>query len=421
MISTLFLVGAVLVGAIFLILVLTGLSRSRLQQKLAALRKQLNVLQSELQSEQGKSRRLGGFFARLQPFNVSTTGERSLDEFTQTLIDSIHTLVGAEFILLYKLDSQSQDYRVIRARGYTPEALAGLRFRAGDGILGKAAQSLKTVVQNSAASTTDGFTAPYLIVPLKSQAQCSGLLVISQPASASFSVEARELAELLAGQAALVLENHTFQKNVEELQAEAVTALARAIEAKDAITHRHSDRTRLLVRAFAEEIPLPEPLIRQVEYGAFLHDVGKIGIPDEILNKSEKLTPDEYAVMKNHPTIGLKILQPLMFLRAVGAIVLYHQEWYNGAGYPEGLAGDEIPLGARMVQVIDAWDAMTSDRPYRKAMPSAAAITELRRQAGTQFDPKLVDLFLRVIDRLERVGLPTTEHSSHALHTAQPA
>ncbi len=186
-------------------------------------------------------------------------------------------------------------------------------------------------------------------------------------------------------------------------------ALVQAIEAKDVCTHQHSQRTRGLVRAVAQEIPLPESLIRHIEYGAFLHDIGKIGIEDAILKKPGPLTTEEYTVMKTHPAIGQHIVQPLQFLRAAGAIVLYHQEWYNGAGYPEGLAGEEIPLGARIVQIIDAWDAMTSDRPYRKAMSKTAATTELRRQAGTQFDPKLVELFLRVIDRLEREGIPTTE------------
>ncbi len=198
-------------------------------------------------------------------------------------------------------------------------------------------------------------------------------------------------------------------------------SLTRAIEAKDTITHKHSDRTRALVRAVAQEIPLPEYLIRQIEFGAFLHDIGKIGIEDAILKKTDQLTPEEYAVMKKHPSIGLNILQPLPFLRSAAAIVLYHQEWYNGAGYPEGLAGEEIPLGARIVQIIDAWDAMTSDRPYRKAMPKTAAYAELRRQAGTQFDPKLVELFLRVIDRLERDGIPTTEHSDDKPLAARPA
>ena len=217
------------------------------------------------------------------------------------------------------------------------------------------------------------------------------------------------MASLFAAQAALILEDHGQFENLERLRDQSLTALVRAIETKDLYTHRHSERTRALVRAMSQEIPLPESLILQIERGAVLHDIGKIGIEDAILKKTGPLTPEEYTVMKTHPALGLQILQPVRFLRAASAIVLYHQEWFNGAGYPEGLAGEEIPLGARIVQIIDAWDAMTSDRPYRKAMPKSAAITELRRQAGTQFDPKLVDIFLRVIDRLEREGVPTTE------------
>lgn len=115
--------------------------------------------------------------------------------------------------------------------------------------------------------------------------------------------------------------------------------------------------------------------------------------------KPGKLTPAEYDVMKTHPAIGHRLLQPLTHLRKVAAIVLYHQEWYNGSGYPEGLAGEEIPLGARIVQIVDAWDAMTSNRTYRPAMSPEAAKAELRRQEGTQFDPKLVEAFLRVLGR----------------------
>src|SRR4029077_1186688 len=129
-----------------------------------------------------------------------------------------------------------------------------------------------------------------------------------------------------------------------------------------------------------------------------------------ILKKTSELTPEEYNTMKTHSAMGRDILEPIPSLRAAASVVLYHQEWYNGAGYPEGLAGEEIPLGARIVQVIDAWDSMTSDRPYRKAMSRSAAIAEMRRQAGTQFDPKIVEVFLLVLDRLEREGVPVTEH-----------
>ena len=202
------------------------------------------------------------------------------------------------------------------------------------------------------------------------------------------------------------MEGHDLYASREQLCGQIVEALTRAIEAKDAYTHGHSGRTRSLVRALTSEIFLPEALTREIEFGALLHDVGKIGIDDAILRKPDKLTPEEYEIMKKHPAIGHRILQTVSVLKQVAAIVLYHQEWYNGTGYPEGLAGEEIPLGARIVQIIDAWDAMTFDRTYRKAMPKAAAIAELRRQEGIQFDPKLTELFLRVIDRLEREGFP---------------
>jgi HD-GYP domain-containing protein (c-di-GMP phosphodiesterase class II) len=254
--------------------------------------------------------------------------------------------------------------------------------------------------------------------PLLSRARCEGLLLIARPQEGAFSAQARDLASVLAAQAALTLEDHALFEGRERLCGQIIQSLTRAVEAKDSYTHGHSGRTRSLVRALTQELSLPEFLTREIESGAVLHDIGKIGIEDHILRKPGPLTPEEYAVMKTHSAIGHRILQPITVLNQVAAIVLYHQEWYNGGGYPEGLAGEEIPLGARIVQILDAWDAMTSDRSYRKAMPRTAAVAELRRQAGTQFDPKLVELFLRAVDRLEREGIPTTEQKGGTAVTA---
>jgi HD-GYP domain-containing protein (c-di-GMP phosphodiesterase class II) len=385
--------------------------RARLQKETSSLRKDLNRLQGDLEKEQGKADRLAGFLGRLQQFGISATGEAPGRAFAEALIDSVSALLKTELVVLLKADRETQELLPVAARGISPEVLSRLRIRPGEGLLGKAAQGLKIVLQNNAsnASGTDFLTAPYLLTPILSQARGVGLLVMAKPEGGSFGPEARELAQLFAGQAALTLEDHAFFEDREKLSEQLILSLLGALEAKDSYTHRHSSRTRNLVRAISQEIPLPESLIREIEAGAFLHDVGKIGISETILQKTGPLTPQEYDVMKHHPSIGHRILQPIASLRSVAAIVLYHQEWYNGSGYPEGLAGEEIPLGARIVQILDAWDAMTSDRSYRKAMPKAAAIAELRRQEGTQFDPKLVALFLRVIDRLEREGTPTTE------------
>jgi HD-GYP domain-containing protein (c-di-GMP phosphodiesterase class II) len=175
-----------------------------------------------------------------------------------------------------------------------------------------------------------------------------------------------------------------------------VQTLARAVDSKDAYTKEHSDRARSKARRLAIELKLPDQMTRYIEYAALLHDIGKIGIDQSILLKPGKLTPEEYEVMKRHPIIGHQILAPVKYLGPVAQMVLYHQEWYNGRGYPEGLKGEEIPVGARMVAVIDAWDAMRSDRPYRKALAREAAVAEMRRCAGTQFDPRIVEAFLRI-------------------------
>jgi hypothetical protein len=395
-------------------------SRQRLMKEASGLRDELNHLQTELQKEQGKAARFLGFVSRLQNFGVTATGRIPTREFAETLIDSVATVLKADQVILFRIDESTLDLLPVAGRGLAPEILSRLRVRSGEGILGRAAQGLKTVIQNSPDSGTaeESFTAPYIVAPLISRARCEGLLLIARPQDGPFGTEARDLASVLASQAALTLEDHGFYEDRERLCERIVDALVRAIEAKDFYTHGHSDRTRSLVRAVTTELSLPDFLTREIESGAVLHDIGKIGIEEHILRKTGPLTPEEYKVMKTHPGIGHRILQPIGFLSQVAAIVLYHQEWYNGAGYPEGLAGEEIPLGARIVQVLDAWDAMTSDRTYRKAMPRASAIAELRRQAGTQFDPKLVELFLRVVDRLDREGIPTTEQKGGAAVTA---
>lgn len=343
------------------------------------LKRHVKTLEAELEKETSKTVRLGGFLERLLSFGITPTGQVPRRAYADTLIDSVATLLRAEEVILFETDPSTLDLIPVASRGFAPEVLARRRVAMED------------------SGSLDFVSAPSMVAPLISRGQSVGLLLAAKPREGTFDPEARSLIRLFASQAALTFEDYVGYEAQGRLAKEAVQALLRAIETKDVYTHHHSDRTRSLVRAFTEAIPLPEPLIQDIEYGVFLHDVGKIGIEDAILGKPDKLTPQEYEVMKRHPAIGHRILEPMASLNQVASIVLYHQEWYNGQGYPEGLAGEEIPFGARIVQIIDAWDAMTSDRPYRKAMPKNAAIAELRRAAGTQFDPKLVDIFLRIV------------------------
>lgn len=189
---------------------------------------------------------------------------------------------------------------------------------------------------------------------------------------------------------------------VDQLQAAyaaTAEALAAALEAKDSYTADHASSIADLAVEVGAEFGLDEDALRDLRYGAIFHDIGKIAIPDAILNKPGPLTPAEFEVIKRHPIAGEQILAPVPFLEQVRRIVRHDHERWDGTGYPDGLKGRQIPIGARIVLVVDAFHAMVSDRSYRKGMSEESARVELRRYAGSQFDPDVVEGFLRVLDR----------------------
>jgi putative nucleotidyltransferase with HDIG domain len=176
-------------------------------------------------------------------------------------------------------------------------------------------------------------------------------------------------------------------------------ALAAALEAKDSYTADHAGSIAVLAVEVGREFGLDDEALRDLRYGAIFHDIGKIAIPDAVLNKPGPLTEGEWEIIKRHPIVGEKILAPVPFLEQVRRIVRHDHERWDGKGYPDGLRGRQIPIGARIVLVVDAFHSMTSDRPYRQAMSEESARLELRANAGTQFDPDVVEAALRVLDR----------------------
>jgi response regulator RpfG family c-di-GMP phosphodiesterase len=182
--------------------------------------------------------------------------------------------------------------------------------------------------------------------------------------------------------------------------------LIAALDYRDAETQWHSQRVALFARRLAHEMGIREPELTVIEHGAKLHDIGKIGVRDRVLLKPGPLTNDEWGEMKRHPELGWALLQRVDYLRPASAIVLQHQEKWDGSGYPKGLRGKDIVVGARIFHVVDTLDAMTSDRPYRKARPFEQARDEIVRCAGTQFDPEIVAAFLTVPpEEWERIRL----------------
>jgi cyclic di-GMP phosphodiesterase len=175
-------------------------------------------------------------------------------------------------------------------------------------------------------------------------------------------------------------------------------ALGDALDLKDSETEGHSKRVTAYTITLARQMDLSPAEIKIIKTGAFLHDIGKMAIPDAILRKPGKLTPEEESVMRNHCTMGYHILRKIPFLSDAAAIVHAHQEHFDGSGYPNGLRGSEIPIGARIFALADTLDAITSDRPYRKARSFEVARAEILRCSGTQFDPAVVDVFLKIPD-----------------------
>lgn len=193
--------------------------------------------------------------------------------------------------------------------------------------------------------------------------------------------------------------SHRLSEALEAAQFDAIKALAQAIEEKDHYTGGHCERMVAYAEAMAKELALSEDATKTLRYVALLHDVGKIGIPEGILNKAGRLSEEEFAVMKTHPEKGAEIVRRISSLAPVADLIYCHQERYDGLGYPAGLAGREIPLEARIVAVLDAFDAMTSDRPYRKSLPTETAVQELRRYSNIQFDPDIVEVFANLVQR----------------------
>jgi len=243
-----------------------------------------------------------------------------------------------------------------------------------------------------------------LTVPLVFRGRSLGIMeLIETERERHFTESEVRLARALAEQAAIALNNARLYQRSKEYAArlessylETVTALAAAMEAKDHYTAEHADMLATMAVSVGRKIGLDESELRDLQYASVLHDIGKIGVPGHILNKPDKLTDEEFALMAEHTIIGERIISTIDYLAPIGkAIRAAHERW-DGRGYPDGLAGDDIPRPARILFVCDAFHAMTSDRPYRRAMPEGEALQELRRNAGAQFDPDVVDAFLDV-------------------------
>jgi putative nucleotidyltransferase with HDIG domain len=238
----------------------------------------------------------------------------------------------------------------------------------------------------------------YIVFPLKTSKKVLGALnLIRVQDKIPFSNLELEITNVLASQTSISFENAQLYQNIRYNYLKTIRGFALAVEAKDKHTLGHSENVMKYTVELARHLGLSESEIEQIKYAGLLHDVGKIGVDEAILNKPDKLTPEEFEQIKKHPVLGCRILSDVPFFDSLIPLIRHHHEFFNGNGYPDGLVNDQIPYGARILSVADAFEAMTSNRPYRKAMPLKVVLRIIKEAKNKQFDPNIVDAFLAVI------------------------
>jgi HD-GYP domain-containing protein (c-di-GMP phosphodiesterase class II)/sensor domain CHASE-containing protein len=271
------------------------------------------------------------------------------------------------------------------------DELAALAVATGHGL---EVRDAETDEHLSALARATNQLRSFLVVPLARQEGVIGALTVGFCDPHDFGPEELPLLTTIGGQIAIALQNAEAYEKLDRMYLETVTALAAAMEAKDQYTASHADSLATMAVAVGGRLGLSDGELRMLQYAAVLHDIGKIGIPGNILNKPAELTREEFETMAQHTIIGERIISRIDYLVPIARIIRSAHERWDGAGYPDGYHGEEIPLSSRILLVCDAFDAMTTDRPYRAALPIDEALGELARHAGSQFDPRVVDVFL---------------------------
>lgn len=321
----------------------------------------------------------------------------SLDQILPQALTRTLELLQAKTASVMLLDEKGEELSIRLAHGLSDDIVESTKVRLGERVSGRVAASGQPVlIKGHEGDDTDSS----LCVPLLANRQVLGVLNIRTKTDGSdFTQQDLELATQLANIAAAAIENAELHDQLQSLFLSTVSALANSIDARDPYTKGHSERVTAYAVMIAEGLDLSADELELLRYAGLLHDIGKIRIRDHILHKPGRLTDPEFDEMKKHPEYGVEIMQPVAAFRHILPAMLHHHERFDGRGYPHGLAGEDIPLTARILCVADCFDAMTSDRPYRKGMPVADAVAELAKNKTTQFDPQLVDIFLKVVEQ----------------------
>jgi HD-GYP domain-containing protein (c-di-GMP phosphodiesterase class II) len=317
--------------------------------------------------------------------------------------------VDAASVLLLNPHMQTLDYAA--GRGFRTEALQRTHLRLGEGYAGRAALDRKLVYipdlrvrktdfLRSPVFSAEGFVA-YYSMPLIAKGQVKGVLEVFHRAPLEGDSAWLNFFETLAGQAAIAIDNTQLFDNLQRSNMDLALAYdatiegwSAALDLRDKETEGHTQRVAEMTIQLGRALEVNAETLVHIRRGALLHDIGKMGIPDAILHKPDKLSAEEWVIMKKHPQYAYTMFSSIAYLRPALDIPYCHHEKWDGSGYPRGLKGEQIPLAARIFAVVDVYDALTSDRPYRKAWSREKALAYIQQQAGLHFDPEIVSAFL---------------------------
>jgi PAS domain S-box-containing protein/putative nucleotidyltransferase with HDIG domain len=346
----------------------------------------------------------------LRAIDVAIAGSVDLSVSLGVLVDHVTDKLDVDAADILLLSEPTGTLEFAAGRGFRSLALRHTRLRLGDGFAGKAALEQRIVrvddmraaggsISRSPMIAEENFVW-YCATPLIAKGNVKGVLEIFHRTPIHPDRDWLEFLQALAGQAAIAIDNATLlhsiqQSNLEMRRAydDTIEGWSRALDLRDRETEGHTKRVTQTTLRLARLLDVADAELVHIYRGALLHDIGKMAIPDAILLKPSPLTREEWEIMRNHPAYAYDMLSRISFLQPAISIPYCHHERWDGTGYPRGIAGESIPIAARLFSVVDVWDALTSDRPYRSAWPCAKAMEHLRAGAGTHFDPRIIDAF----------------------------
>ncbi len=353
----------------------------------------------------------------LRAIDLAILGTTDLQLVLRTILAEIRARLDVDGATVFLFDPHALTLDIAASSGWRSQAAERITMRLGDGVTGKAALERRTIAvpnvsdatvarsETVAAVTSDEEVKSLYAIPLIAKGQLIGVLTLGFRAPFAADFKWLQFAEALAGQAAMAVESvqsfSDLQRSNTNLALAYDTTIegwARALDLRDKETEGHSRRVTEMTVKLAGMAGIPKPELVHIRRGALLHDIGKMGVPDAILLKPGKLSDEEWVVMRQHPVYAYELLSPIAHLRPALDIPYCHHEKWDGSGYPRGLEGDQIPLAARLFAIVDVWDALRSDRPYRPAWPIEKVRAHIAQQSGTHFEPAVVTLFMRFVD-----------------------